>query len=405
MMRLMQKQKIRDRSRRFPLILLATLAAVALVVLSIFIREQDQPRDEPATPSPEATPSLAPTPSPYATLELSFARGYRGDGWELYFTEPGESRELEAYSGGIDSRLAGAIDAAQESLDMAVFQLSSQAIIEAIAAAHERGISTRLVVDDEYGLHADDAPLQGLADAGVAIVDDDRSGRMHNKFAIIDGESVWTGSWNYSINGAYKHNNNAIVLHDADVASAYQAEFNEMFEAGEFGKRSTDQGVVSLVRAGREIDIVFAPEAEELEWMLREIQNARESVRFLIFAFSLEELSAAMIDANAKPGVSVSGVFDVWQGSASWSQLPALHCAGVEVREDGNRDLLHHKLLIIDDEVVITGSFNFSRSAAETNDENIIILRDPVIGALYGDEFRRVWDVANAIRPDEIQCD
>ena len=393
----MDKINKRVQSSRLPYLLMAIVVVGVLVAMTALLAIETPQQDRLATPTPAPTA----TALPFAEVDLRYARGYRGDGWELYFTQPGASRDIEDYKGGIDSRLAAAMAAAEESVDMAIFQLSSPVIIDAILGAHGRGLAVRLVVDDDY----DEDALAALAEAGVPIVDDDRSGRMHNKFTIIDGKSVWTGSWNYTLNGAYRHNNNAIALHDAAVAAAYQAEFDEMFERREFGVRSTNQGPVSLAAEGREIDIVFAAEGDEIPWLVNAIRSARDSVRFMIFSFSLEEVSGAMIEANAKPGVTVSGVFDVWQGGASWSQLSPLHCAGVDVREDGNRDLMHHKLIIVDDELVVTGSFNFSKSAADSNDENILILRDPVIGALYADEFRRVWDVAKPARAEAESCD
>ena len=84
--------------------------------------------------------------------------------------------------------------------------------------------------------------------------------------------------------------------------------------------------------------------------------------------------------------------------------MPALHCAGAKVRQDGNRYILHHKVIIIDEDTVITGSFNFSSSAAERNDENIVIVRNAVIAGLYLDEWRRLWDAAEELAPNEVVC-
>jgi phosphatidylserine/phosphatidylglycerophosphate/cardiolipin synthase-like enzyme len=74
------------------------------------------------------------------------------------------------------------------------------------------------------------------------------------------------------------------------------------------------------------------------------------------------------------------------------------------MRQDGNRYVLHHKVIIIDDHTVITGSFNFSKSAAERNDENIVIVRDAAIAGLYLDEWRRLWDSAQELAPGAVDC-
>jgi phosphatidylserine/phosphatidylglycerophosphate/cardiolipin synthase-like enzyme len=62
------------------------------------------------------------------------------------------------------------------------------------------------------------------------------------------------------------------------------------------------------------------------------------------------------------------------------------------VRLDGNEGLMHHKVFIIDERIVITGSYNFSASAETTNDENVVILFNPAIAAQYLGEFQRVYD-------------
>jgi phosphatidylserine/phosphatidylglycerophosphate/cardiolipin synthase-like enzyme len=73
--------------------------------------------------------------------------------------------------------------------------------------------------------------------------------------------------------------------------------------------------------------------------------------------------------------------------------------AGVDLLEDGNPYILHHKVIILDDEIVITGSYNFSASAAEKNDENVLIIHSPEIAATYLDEYERVVQQAEEAEP------
>ena len=75
------------------------------------------------------------------------------------------------------------------------------------------------------------------------------------------------------------------------------------------------------------------------------------------------------------------------------------------MRQDGSRYVLHHKVIIIDEQTVITGSFNFSKSAAQRNDENIVIIRDATIAGLYLDEWKRIWGSAAELAPDAVDCD
>ncbi len=228
---------------------------------------------------------------------------------------------------------------------------------------------------------------------------------MHNKFAIIDRKSVWTGSLNFTVNGTYRNNNNILMLESADAVYAFQAEFDEMYERAEFGVTSSDDGIIQFDHAGGDVSIIFAPEADEISALIAEFEGAAQSIRFMTFVFSLDELAEAMLGQAASRSVTLEGVFENRNSLASWSQLPALHCAGAAVRQDGNRYVLHHKVIIIDDHTVITGSFNFSRSAAKNNDENIVIVRNAAIAELYLQEWQRIWDSAEELAPGEVDCD
>lgn len=389
----------RQRARR----ILAAWVILPLVIIAFVLRAFHTGR-----PPSESVVDAAgePTPTQYSEAQYGFGRGYIGAGWQVYFNQPDESVDRADYADGIDSVLAAAIDAASDMLDIAAFELNSDPIHAAIARAADRGLRVRIVADDDHGLHDERNPhLRDLLQRGIAVRDDSRSGLMHNKFAIIDRETVWTGSWNYTVNGTYRNNNNVLVLESADAVYAYQAEFDEMFERAEFGITSSDDGIVQFDHAGGEVSIVFAPEADETSALVAEIIGAVQSIRFMTFVFSLDELAEAMLSQAASRDVTVEGVFEKRNSTASWSQLPALYCAGAAVRQDGNRYVLHHKVIIIDDHTVITGSFNFSRSAEKNNDENIVIVRNAALADLYLQEWQRIWDSAEEVAPGDIVCD
>ena len=369
----------------------------------------------PPTPTSAPTPTPlppTPTPSPYPTdrppsdigiesVAFEGWRGFIGDWWQVYFNAPAS----HVSDGGLDVPLVDAIAAVQDTLDIAAFEINNENIVEAILDARQRGLQVRIVTDDEHGLHdkKDDA-LRRLQAAGIPVVDDQRSALMHNKFMIMDGETVWTGSWNYTFNGTYRNNNNVFVMHSAAAVEAYQAEFDEMFHEGRFGVRSPDGGIVSFTENGADISIIFAAEADEIPALTAEIEKAQEAIRIMTFVFSLDELADAMLERMIDGGVLVQGIFEKRNSTASWSQLPPLHCAGAHMRQDGNRYTLHHKVFIIDDHTVITGSFNYSNNAAKNNDENIVIVRSRDIARLYLDEWGYLWDTARELAPDEVVC-
>ena len=85
------------------------------------------------------------------------------------------------------------------------------------------------------------------------------------------------------------------------------------------------------------------------------------------------------------------GIFDSGQSSSKYSQFKRLKEFGMDVKKDSNRYKLHHKVFIIDNETVVTGSFNPTSSADTKNDENILIIHDSELASLYLKEFDSLW--------------
>ncbi|RMG86257.1 MAG: DUF1669 domain-containing protein, partial [Chloroflexi bacterium] len=340
------------------------------------------PTVEPTTPVDTSSDTVQ-------TIDVGQGFGAAKGFWQVYFNAPTGSSDPSTYTNGIDENLAAAINNAQRTLDIAAFEFNNPVITEAVLNAHERGVVVRMVTDNEHGLEDDDSTIGELIDAGIPVVDDDRSGLMHNKFMIIDGTVVWTGSWNYTINGTYRNNNNAIVLRSQRAVQAYQAEFDEMFTGKEFGKTSTSS-TVKFTQDGVPIQILFASEDPVLDTLVEVLGGAQESIRMMAFVFTEDVLGDAVVE-RIGAGVDFAGIWDSRQATTRFSEMERIACAGGDVRIDGNPFVLHHKVFIIDEQTVVTGSFNFSGNAAETNDENVVIITDPDIAALYLAEFERRW--------------
>ena len=96
-------------------------------------------------------------------------------------------------------------------------------------------------------------------------------------------------------------------------------------------------------------------------------------------------------------GLQVSGVFDESQAGGQGSEYARLLAEGLPVELDHNRYKMHHKVFIIDREIVITGSYNFSKSAETRNDENLVILFSPDIAAGFMQEFAALARLAQPI--------
>ena len=331
-----------------------------------------------------------------------------GTWWEVYFTDPVNISNPEDWQSSVAGRLIEKINAAQTSIHIAAFEFDLTPVAEALIAAKERGVDVRWVTDDEHGIEADEEPGHGqfamLQDAGIEVRSDTRSALMHNKFWIFDGQIVWTGSTNVTENGVFDQDNNVIVIQSPELAAIYESEFQEMW-AGQFGPRSPstlDQQVVTI--NGSKIIVVFTSEDPALENAIVPIvQSATQSIRFLAFSFTDYPLADTM-SQRFKAGVDVAGVFEKVGSETEAAELRTLMCRSVPVKQDGNPGFLHHKVIVVDERIVITGSLNFSTNAEENNDENVIIIDNPEIARLYTQEFDRVWNLAEDPEVEMIAC-
>ncbi len=321
----------------------------------------------------DAPPSAA--PSPRALPEVA-----------VWFTDPQRARQT-AFRGGPASEVVAAIEGARLSLDLAVYSLDLWPVRTALLAAHRRGVRVRVLTEADNA--AED--VRALQQAGIPVHLDANPALMHHKFLILDGREVWTGSMNFTFQSAYRDNNNLLRLRNPQVVADFQREFEEMFVDGLFGATSLPDTPfpVFSVPGGRG-EVYFSPDDGVLQHVLENVSAARERICFLAFSFTSQPLGDLML-AKAESGVRVQGVFDEGQAHGNrTSQFPRLRAAGLPVYLDANPDLMHHKVIVLDGQTVITGSYNFSRSAEERNDETLLVLHLPEIAAAYQAECTRL---------------
>lgn len=213
--------------------------------------------------------------------------------------------------------------------------------------------------------------ITALKQAGIPVVNDQRSGIMHHKFLVADRQAVWTGSTNLTDSSLFHHNNNALVLRSERLAASYQAEFERLFSQRVFGPNPPRQVPFPRVQiAGSTVDVY--------------------------------KTAGEIIATKQRQKVQIEGVFDSWLGTGQYSLFNPLKMDGLNVGKYGNEALLHHKVIIVDD-TVITGSYNYSANAENSNNENFLIIRNnSALTQAYLEEFRRIQGISRAgkVRPD-----
>ena len=342
--------------------------------------------DSSLTPVPTSLAAESLTPIP---LHVGF--GVRGPWFEIYFTDPSSPAAAQS-SGGLDGRLVAAIDEARLSVHAAIFSLTLDDVRQALIRAQRRGVDVRVVTESD-NLEGED--LQRMRDAGVPVLGDRREGTMHNKFMVIDGLDVWTGSMNFTVSGTYFDNNVLIRIRSAELAANYEEEFAEMYVDDKFGEetgRGTPQPLIDI--EGASVEVYFAPDDGVESVIVDLLDSAKESVDFLAFSFTSNPLGDAVRRA-ADAGLSVRGVLDEDQGASNiGSELTMFRAEDLDVRLDGNPGQMHEKVFVVDGEMVVLGSYNFSRNANETNDENVLIIRNRTIAQEFVREFERIYSLA-----------
>ena len=313
-----------------------------------------------------------------------------------------------SFSTGVDAQnigsafrdtIAAYIDLAQNTLDICVYNASSVFLANAINDAYNRGVQVRYIADDD----AQNLMLPNLdPNIPVVIRDPSPAGIMHNKFIIVDANSVnnsWVmgGSTNWTDpSNLLNDYNNIIFIQDQAIAKAYTLEFEEMW-GGVFGTHKLDNTPHKFNLNGINVEVYFSPSDRTTSKILDLIKTANQSVEFGLLSFTRDDLGDAIIDQDIQFGVTVRGIIES-KNSSNGGEYDNLVAANVNVRShEGVTHQFHHKYLIVDanlttsNPAVLTGSHNWSNNAENNSDENTIIIYDHTISNIYLQEFEERW--------------
>lgn len=321
-------------------------------------------------------------------------------------------------------KLISRIDAAQYSIDMALYSLDDfTQIRDALINAKLRGVKIRLVYD--YRENGSNQPLvNDLLAAGILMMKrPSASGLMHNKFFVFDYRNntshtncwVWTGSTNITSRQFYDDANNVIEIQDRTLAAVYTREFEEMWGSAtdipipsrsKFGPQKSDNTPHILNINSTRVEAYFTPGDNSTVQIQNLITNNFDyDCYFSILSFTDFNIANRM-KSRYLPGVRfVKGVFDKDTSGGVFREMSgygpfAWNPAADVVRDVAEPYDLHHKYMIIDplhtssNPAVETGSYNYSNSANNSNDENLIIVYSPRIANLYVQEWYKRYKVS-----------
>ncbi len=266
------------------------------------------------------------------------------------------------------------LDTASTSIHCAVYELDLKPVQEKLMEKAGK-MEVQVVTDNDY-----------LYEFNHSFVKIDSYGLMHDKFCVVDGKKVYMGSMNPTNNDAYKNNNNMLLIDSEILAQNYEEEFQEMWN-GIFKKGNKVKNPSVMIR-DIEIKNYFCPEDECAEKVKEELGKAKRSISFMAFSFTNQGIANVLLLKKLE-NISIQGVMEARQVTKD-SVFQQLQYQGVDVIKDGNPRNMHHKVFMIDEETVVTGSFNPTGGGDSRNDENIVIIKDKDIAEKFLKEYKTV---------------
>ncbi len=278
-----------------------------------------------------------------------------------------------------------------------------------------------------------------LNQSNIPIIDDTEDGSkgtglMHHKFIIIDGKVLIVSSANFTLSGIHGdfnndktrgNANNLLKIESPELAQVFTEEFNLMWGDGQGGKKDSQFGINKLKRLPKtitigqsQVTVKFSPNSSKDDWKMTTngligsiLNQAQSSINLALFVFSDQNIAntlerknnqAIKIKALIDPdfafryysegldmlGVALSNNCKYEVDNIPWQQ--SINTVGVANLPQG--DKLHHKFAIIDDNIVMTGSHNWSASANYQNDETLLVIKNPLITQHYQQEFNRLYN-------------
>src|SRR2546423_2802999 len=318
------------------------------------------------------------------------------------------------------TRLLAFIRTAKQSLDFAVYDMRLSDPLKAAlsSALHERaaaGVQVRICYDGDKPVQPNVAAGQDPAHAGTGAFVQSLGypwrriagmKLMHNKFIVRDRQSIWTGSTNMTGDAFTLMENNILEIDSAALADYYAQDFEELWEKENFentGNIHTEPMPLAFSGQPATARVMFSPGlGHEIDSEIaRRVREAKRRVRICSLLINSGTLISELGNLLQRGTVAVDGIYDRTQMAEvykQWQDVPSnrwkigalselVMRAGLigkistPYTPTGRHDFMHNKILVIDD-TVITGSYNFSRSA-QFNAENILFLESPALAQTY----------------------
>lgn len=419
--------------------------------------------------APRLRHSLVPIAIGVAICFPCLLAGQEAESIELIVQDPTQyDSPADRCQARVCTSLLNLIDGAQRSIDFAAYGMRNQsALLDALIRAKARGVRIRGIVDrdlagrnyysstddwvEELGSITDDlareaapddegdfnprcnrpaefdGPLQCLAyDMGDSWLLAEHASRedftdpeaggvnriMHNKFFIIDGRFVWTGSANISDSGTGGYNANVVVVAQSEALSAlYSAEFEQLRSRTTPEASKVADGVDRLLVGAADVTVWFSPQDDAMRFGVQAlIARATSTVEVAVFYLTNKWVVGELLAAHQR-GVEVRVIVDATSAKNGYTKHELLRAAGIPTKVENWGGKMHMKAAVIDREFLVVGSMNWTRAGEDTNDENTLLIRSGRLANQFSGAFEQLWQSVPATwagsyqRPDPESAD
>jgi phosphatidylserine/phosphatidylglycerophosphate/cardiolipin synthase-like enzyme len=328
--------------------------------------------------------------------------------------------EREQSADDVMARLTAFIDGAKQTLDFAIYDMRFSDSLRAQLAAALRekaqaGVEIRFCYDADKPLQPNLAAGQDPAPSGTGAFVQSLGypwrriagmKLMHSKYIVRDRQSVWTGSANMTDDAFTLMENNIVEIDSQPLASYYAQNFEELWEKENFehtGDIHTEPVLLTFSSQPATARVLFSPGCglEIDSEIARRVRAAQRRVRICSLLVNSGTLIGELGNLIRRGCITVDGIYDrtqMEQVYLQWQEVPQNRWKISALKEiimragmigknsapympTGRHNFMHNKILVIDD-TVITGSYNFSRSA-QFNAENILFIESALLAEAY----------------------
>lgn len=273
--------------------------------------------------------------------------------------------------------ITDAIYSAKESITCVIYSLTDEEVAYALKSQAEKGIAVTIVYDAVAS-----SGIEEKVGPKVKCIPVRKKGLMHNKLLAIDESTAYLGSSNFTRDSLSLHANLMLGVHSKEVVNAIRE------KAANLSERTKGSKVAPLTNDT--FELYFLPDyPKTLQRVETLLSSAKKSVKVAMFTFTHQSLTQKLIDLHHQ-GINVQIVMDS-DSSRKTSRIAfeRFKKEKVDVRVSKRSGLLHEKIAIIDDEILLGGSTNWTKAAFNANEEHLFILSK--LTDAHKEKLARFW--------------